>query len=214
MQGILGVFWFLDGVLQLKPHMFTTQFIKQVLLPTVQGQPLGIGHTITWAANVVAPHIGIYNVIFASVQLFLGIMLIFNWWVRGTLVVSWIWTAMVWWFSEGFGMLLTGQATFLTGAPGAVFLYGLIGIIVWPEDNGKNSTLSLSAKKSELARYSLALLWIIGGLLQLQPIYLVQGGLNGVFSLDYFNRLAAAQPLLLNLIFVVYNGADLGFLTF
>ena len=200
-QGILGIIWFIDGILQLKPQMFTHQFISQVLLPTAQGQPLGIGQSITWAANFVAPHIAVYNFIFAAVQLFLGVMLIFNWWVKGTLVVSFVWTAIVWWFSEGFGMLLTGQATFLTGAPGAVLLYGLIGIIVWPQNNTQDKGTPLSTRMADTARYMLAALWVVGGLLQLQPAFLTQGGLNGAFAVDAFNHMAAAQPLLMDLLF-------------
>lgn len=203
LQTILGIIWFVDGILQLKPQMFSYQFISQVLLPSAQGQPSGIGHTVTWAANAVAPHIFVYNFIFAAIQLFIGLMLIFNWWVKGTLIVSFIWTVLVWWFSEGFGMLLTGQATFLTGAPGAVFLYGLIGVIVWPENVDPERKGMLSQKWSSVARYSLAILWIIGGLLQLQPAFLTQGGMGGAFQVDAFNHLAAAHPVFVTLAFAV-----------
>ncbi len=203
LQTILGIIWFIDGILQLKPQMFTSQFISQVLLPAAQGQPFWIGHTITWAANVVAPHIFFYNIIFAAIQLFLGLLLILNRWVKGTLIISFIWTVIVWWFSEGFGMLLTGQATFLTGAPGAVFLYGLIGIMIWPRDEEAEITGRLHQKWSEVARYSLAILWIIGGLLQLQSVFLTQSGMNGLFSLDVFNRWAAIHPVLVTLLFAI-----------
>ena len=203
LQTILGVIWLVDGILQLKPQMFSSQFISQVLLPSAQGQPLGIGHTITWAANLVAPHIAIYNFLFAGIQLFLGIMLIVNVWVKGTIVISLIWTAIVWWLSEGFGMMFTGQATFLTGAPGAVLLYGLIGIIVWPGNEEKEAHGVLSQKWSNVSRYSLAVLWIIGGLLQFQPAFLTQGGLNGAFSVDSFNHLAASSPVIVNLLFAI-----------
>ena len=203
LQGILGVIWFVDGILQLKPQMFTNQFIGQVLLPAAQGQPFGIGQSITGMANMVAPHILVFNFIFAMIQLFIGIMLIFNWWVKGTLIVSFIWIALVWWFSEGLGMMLTGQATFLTGAPGAVLLYGLIGIVVWPQHDVKDTKVFLSTKMTEVARYSLAVLWIIGGFLQLQPAFLTQGGLNGAFSVDFLNQLVAVHPLLINWSFAI-----------
>ncbi len=203
LQIILGVFWFADGILQLKPQMFSSQFISQVVLPTAQGQPLSIGHIITLAASLVAPHIAIYNFLFAGIQLFLGIMLIINVWVKGTLFISLIWTAIVWWLSEGFGMMFTGQATFLTGAPGAVFLYGLIGIIVWPGNEDTEANGVLSYKWSKVSRYSLAALWTIGGFLQLQPAFLTHGGLNGVFSVDWFNHLAASNPVLINLMFAI-----------
>lgn len=203
LQTLLGIIWFIDGILQVKPQMFSSQFINQVLLPAAQGQPFWIDHTISWAANVVAPHIFIYNIIFAAIQLFLGVMLIINRWVKGTLVISFIWTVLVWWFSEGFGMLFTGQATFLTGAPGAVFLYGLIGIIIWPKNEEAKIKRRLHQKWSRVAQYSLAVLWIVGGLLQLQPVFLTQGGMNGIFSFDAFNYLAAIHPVFLTLTFAV-----------
>ena len=203
LQTFLGIIWFLDGILQLKPQMFTSQFVSQVLLPTAQGQPFWIGQTITWAANIVAAHIFVYNFIFAAIQLFLGLMLILNRWVKGTLVISFIWTVIVWWFSEGFGMLLTGQATFLTGAPGAVLLYGLIGIIIWPGNDNKATNGLLSQKWVDVTRYSLAILWILGGLLQLQPAFLIRDEMNGAFSVDAFNHIAAAHPLLVTLTFAV-----------
>jgi hypothetical protein len=39
---------------------------------------------------------------------------------------------VVWWFGEAFGMLFMNMASPLTGAPGAVLLYALIGLVVWP----------------------------------------------------------------------------------
>ena len=38
----------------------------------------------------------------------------------------------VWVIGEGMGMLLTGTATALTGAPGSVLMYGLLGLMAWP----------------------------------------------------------------------------------
>ncbi len=55
--------------------------------------------------------------------------------VKLALAFSFLWTIYVWWFGEAFGMLFMGMAMPLTGAPGAVLLYGLIGLIVWP--NGR-----------------------------------------------------------------------------
>jgi hypothetical protein len=48
------------------------------------------------------------------------------------------WAFVVWWFGEGFGMLLTGAASPLTGAPGAVLFYPAIGLLVWPTDSPGN----------------------------------------------------------------------------
>ncbi len=46
--------------------------------------------------------------------------------------VSFAWVLGIWVIGEGLGMLLTGNATALTGAPGSVLLYGLIGLMAWP----------------------------------------------------------------------------------
>jgi hypothetical protein len=40
----------------------------------------------------------------------------------------------VWWLGEGFGRVLTGAASPLTGSPGAVVLYGVLAVLLWPTD--------------------------------------------------------------------------------
>ena len=35
----LGIIWLIDGLLQLQPKMFGTDFANSVILPTAQGQP-------------------------------------------------------------------------------------------------------------------------------------------------------------------------------
>ena len=50
-------------------------------------------------------------------------------------MLSFVWALIVWWFGEAFGMLFMTMASPLTGAPGAVILYAIIGMIVWP--NGR-----------------------------------------------------------------------------
>jgi len=52
--------------------------------------------------------------------------------VRPALVLSFFWAFGVWFFGEGLGLIFTGSASALTGAPGSVFLYGLIGLMAWP----------------------------------------------------------------------------------
>ena len=46
--------------------------------------------------------------------------------------MSFLWAFGVWFFGEGLGQIFTGSASALTGAPGSVFLYGLIGLMAWP----------------------------------------------------------------------------------
>ena len=39
---------------------------------------------------------------------------------------------MVWWFGEGLGGIVTGGANPITGAPGAVLIYVLLAVLLWP----------------------------------------------------------------------------------
>lgn len=197
-QTILGIIWFIDGLLQLKPQMFTKAFVEQVVLPTAGGQPSWIAQSITWAAHRVEPHIGIYNFIFAAIQLLIGLGLMFNIQVKTTLAVSFIWTLIVWWFSEGFGQLLTGQALLLMGAPGAVLLYGLIGWSIWPR--ATDAHLGISDGGKHIARWSLGLLWIVGAILQFQPPYLAPKGIGGMLTVDWVANLVGNHGVLFSVI--------------
>jgi hypothetical protein len=68
---------------------------------------------------------------FASIQLLLAIGFFFRRTVKLALAVSIIWALSVWWFGEGLGGILTGASP-LAGFPGAVVLYALIAILLWP----------------------------------------------------------------------------------
>jgi hypothetical protein len=45
----------------------------------------------------------------------------------------------VWWIGEGLGGVLSGSATPLTGAPGAVVLYALVAVLAWPDRAGRGT---------------------------------------------------------------------------
>ena len=199
-QTVLGIIWFIDGLLQLKPKMFTKAFVEQVIVPTAQGQPAWIAHTVTWAAHVVAPHIAAYNVVFAVVQLLIGFGLMFNVKLKTTLAVSFVWTIIVWWFGEGFGQLLTGQVLLLAGAPGAVLLYGLIGWAIWPRENDDTHSGAVSVRGMYIARWSLGILWILGAILQLQPTYLAPNGVGGSFAVDWMAHLIGNDGVVTSII--------------
>ena len=83
--------------------------------------------------------------------------------VKLALAVSFGWALSVWFFGEGLGMLFASEASPLTGAPGAVLLYGLIGLIVWP-NNRPGGLLGASG-----ARIAWCVLWVVMGLLWLLP---------------------------------------------
>ncbi len=142
LQVALGVLWILDAALQFQPPMFGRSFVNTFVLPNAAGQPFVIGDFITHIGNFLAPDIAVWNTFFALIQLFIGIGLLFRRTVRPALAVSFAWVLGVWVIGEGMGMLLTGSATALTGAPGAVLLYGLLGLMAWPRPARRNTDWS------------------------------------------------------------------------
>ncbi len=133
-QLILGVLWLFDAALQLQPRMFGRELVTGMMEPPAQGQPWVIGSAMTHMASLVMSHPAVFNSLIAVTQLLIGAGLLIRRTVKPALLLSFAWVFVVWWFGEGLGMLLTGSASPLTGAPGAVLLYGVIGALVWPSE--------------------------------------------------------------------------------
>ncbi len=132
LQIVLGLFWVLDSALQFQPFMFGRGFVQANILANAQGQPFVIGDLITHIGNFLAPDIAVWNTLFALIQLAIGLGLLYRPTVRPALAVSFAWALGVWFFGEGLGMVFTGAASALTGAPGSVLVYGLLGLMAWP----------------------------------------------------------------------------------
>jgi hypothetical protein len=129
----LAAIWLLDGLLQYQPFMYTKAF-AQLLGGTADGNPSVIARPITWDATLVGHHLVLLNTIFATVQLLLGLGIAFRPTVRVALAASIAWSFGVWWFGEGLGGVLNGGADPLNGAPGAVMIYALLAVLLWPAD--------------------------------------------------------------------------------
>ncbi len=132
LQIVLGLFWLLDAGLQFQPFMFRSTFTTTYLLNNAQNQPDVVRWIITNVGHFVGPHVAVWNTFFALIQVFIGAGLLFRRTVRPALAASFFWAFGVWFFGEGLGLIFTGSASALTGAPGSVFLYGLIGVMAWP----------------------------------------------------------------------------------
>src|SRR5271167_1229253 len=132
LQIILGLFWLLDAGLQFQPFMFRSSFTTTYLLNNAQNQPDVIRWIITNVGHFVGPHVAVWNTFFALIQVAIGLGLLFRRTVRPALAVSFFWAFGVWFFGEGLGLIFTVSASALTGAPGSVFIYGLIGVMAWP----------------------------------------------------------------------------------
>ena len=129
----LAALWLLDGVLQYQPFMYTKAF-AQSLAGTAAGNPSVIARPITWDANLVEHHLVLLNTVFATIQLLLGLGIAFRPTVKIALAASIAWSIGVWWFGEGLGGVLIGGASPLNGAPGAVVIYALLAVLLWPAD--------------------------------------------------------------------------------
>jgi hypothetical protein len=185
----LGVMWLLDGLLQLQPRMFGPDFAKQVILPSAQGQPGLFSSVITHVAHLIALQPALTNAVFAGVQILIGLGLLLRETVRPALALSIVWALGVWALGEGFGMLFTGMASPLTGAPGGALLYAAIGLLVWPHvarTPADRVVVGPAAAEGPLGgrggKAVWAIVWGGMGILWLLPANRADGSVSGAIS--------------------------------
>jgi len=133
LQLALAAAWLFDGILQYQPAMFTKAF-PQMLGDSAHGNPAAIAAPITWSAGFVGHHLAVLNAVFATIQVVLGLGIAWRPTVRLALGASVAWALGVWWFGEGLGGVLAGTASLADGAPGAVLLYAVLAVLLWPAD--------------------------------------------------------------------------------
>jgi len=133
LQLALGALWLLDGMLQFQPSMFGRGF-PQMLAGSAHGNPAVVARPITWSAGIIGHHVVALNALFAVIQLLLGLGIAWRPAVKFALAGSVVWSLAVWWLGEGLGGVLAGTASLVNGAPGAVLLYALLAILLWPAD--------------------------------------------------------------------------------
>jgi hypothetical protein len=131
LQLALAGIWLVDAMLQYQSVMFTKAF-GQMLAASADGNPAVIARPIRWDATLVEHHVVLLNALFATIQLLLGLGIAFRPTVRLALAASVAWSVGVWWFGEGLGGVLNGGASPVNGAPGAVILYALLAVLLWP----------------------------------------------------------------------------------
>ena len=131
LQLALAGIWLLDAVLQFQAFMFSKDF-AQMLGGTAAGNPAVIAGPINWSAKIIADHPTATNAIFAFVQLALGLGIAWRPTLKLALGASIVWSLGVWWFGEGLGGVLNGAGGPANGAPGAVIIYALLAVLLWP----------------------------------------------------------------------------------
>jgi hypothetical protein len=158
LQVALGLVWLIDAALQYQPYMFGRSFVTETLEPAAAGNMWIVQHPALWADHLMIHHIAIYNTFFATVQLVIALALWFRPSVKAGLALSIVWSFGIWWLAEGIGGVTDGAAPII-GAPGAVILYALIALLVWPR-NGVEPADGLSvAQTGLLGRTTPKVLW-------------------------------------------------------
>jgi hypothetical protein len=187
LQRILGVLWLIDGLLQLQPQMFTMNMVNGIMKPMLHGQPGLFEPSLQFIVNQTTLHLTAVNLLIAVVQILLGLgfLLLSDRWVKELVFASIVWAFIVWYGGEGMSMLLTGQASILTGAPGAVLLYPLLGLAVYPRKQSAAASKGVTRKAGDdgllsrkYLRWVLAGFWCFAALLQLQPNWWQQGQIS------------------------------------
>jgi hypothetical protein len=183
LQLVLAGIWLLDAVLQYQSFMYSKAF-SQMIAGTASGNPGVIARPITWNATLVEHHSVLVNTIFATIQLLLAFGIAFRPTVRLALAASIAWAIGVWWFGEGLGMVLTGSASPVNGAPGAVIIYGLLAVLLWPADRGGEPAPFTAARAigARAARVLWIALWLSLAYFALLPASRSPQGLSGMIS--------------------------------
>jgi hypothetical protein len=188
-QLVLACIWLVDGLLQYQSFMYTKAF-GQMLAGTAAGNPAVIARPITWDATLVEHHPVPVDSLFATIQLLIGLGIAFRPAVRVALAASVAWALGVWWFGEGLGGILSGTASPVNGAPGAVILYALLAVLLWPADRDLAAPFVAGrAVGAQVARALWLVLWLSLAYFALTPANRAPQALNGMIV-----RMESGQP--------------------
>jgi hypothetical protein len=182
LQLALAAIWLLDAWLQYQSFMYTKAF-TQMIAATASGNPSVIARPITWDATLVEHHLAAINTVFATIQLVIALGIAFRPTARYALALSVAWAAGVWWFGEGLGGVLSGAASPLNGAPGAVIIYALLAVLLWPADRDTRATCTAArAVGAHAARGLWLVLWLSLAYFALTPANRAPQAVSGMIS--------------------------------
>jgi hypothetical protein len=187
----LGIFWLMDGLLQLQPKMFGMDFVNNVLVPNLSGQPAFLHSLIASGIRFFSSDTVLANSIVAVLQITIGVLLLApnrSKKFRAGLYLSIIWGLVVWIFGEGLGEIFTGSASLYSGLPGAALIYVLISMLLLMPDKLNKNILATTA----------AIILLAGAILQMQPMF---WGMQMTFLMS------AADPVrVINFVPTIFSG--------
>jgi hypothetical protein len=168
---VLGALWLLDAALQTQPALFRPEWWRDDLAQSAMGQPAAVNHSIVWAAGFIAHHAAVDNALFVAIEAAIGLALVVGRFERASIVLSIPWAVGIWWVGEGFGGLPSGFALLAAGAPGAVLLYVLVGVIAWPQAGDIGGTKGAGGAAEGPAITAWVALWAGQALLHLPWVF-------------------------------------------
>ncbi|WP_052606150.1 SCO family protein [Acidithrix ferrooxidans] len=175
-----GVLWVIDGLFQLRPDM-PGGFVANVALPVTSGMPTPIASFVDFLLRIWNAQPTKVDITTAFIQIFIGVGLLFlgrSFARKVVLYLSLAWSLFVLVVGNGFGILYQG-AGWISGAPGAIVIYGFISVFLIASESGKRWTLSDRALEIFIAAFL-----VVGGLLQALPYegYWNKNGLNAMLK--------------------------------
>lgn len=156
---VLGVIWIADGIFQAEPGFFARSFPMGL----AQGMMNDPSWMVTWMAAVVShllPSWGLFNGIAVAIQVGIGVLILIPATRKAGILLSFPWAAIVWAGGENFGGIFSSFPSLMSGIfPGAVLLYLVVGVIVWPR--ATPDTTATVAQASKLGEIRLAWMWTV-----------------------------------------------------
>lgn len=162
LQLVLATIWLIDGVLQLQAYFFTKSFGLQMISGMSQGNPSVIARPIAWSGTTIGHHSVLTDTLFALAQIGIAVAIAWLPTVKVGLGVSIAWALGVWWVGEGLGGVLNGTADPVNGAPGAVIIYALLAVLLWPTeraDSQKGTFIAARTVGAPIAKVLWLVLW-------------------------------------------------------
>ncbi len=191
-QIALGVIWLLVGLLQFQSFMYTHGLITEVFGPAAEKQWSIVGDPMKTINTFYGHDLTLWNTLAAEIQCAIGLGLILSKkTVKAALVLSFLWAPAVWWFGEGFGGLTSNTLPSpLMGAPGAVILYAIVGLLVWPTSKQEGrSPADMGPLSDKGGLWAWSGLWALSGGLWLANVNRASGATH-----EMIKGMAEASP--------------------